>query len=966
MKHFLYTLFISFGLLLCSPSSHAQFFIEGDGINYMWTSFSELTKASGNPYAQLLLGDCYYEGEVVGQDYEKAIFWYKKAAENGIVEAQYKLGSFYEEGEIVAKDYLQAARWYQKVVENSDDMDEDETALYARSVLPFLYAMAKDYDQALYWYKTINDIDEDINAADMLYKLYEERIYGEESDEDEESTAALMLEDATNDENFFLLQSAADLGNAEASYSLASKYKDGEGVPKDINKAIEYYTIAGENGSSFALRDLAELYAHGEGVEKNLEIAFYWYKKTLETGQDWATPNMWVVTQFEQVLDSESMQFIKKDLPEEEILARFAIDICDENDMVEILEKAQSMGSLEALSALSRIYAMGKIVKRDENKALNYYKQFLAKIGEPYQNITIADLYYSMGDMSGMSGYGFENVYEIVDEATGEYVEIEEFSKRHWLLMAAQLGHNQAQMELGDNYAHEADFENALLWWHKAAANNDSVAQYRIAKCYEQGFGVEQNNKAALEWCTKAAENGNDKAQNTLGKWYQNGEIVPKDLQKAFYWFKRAADNYNREAIYNVGLCYYEGIGVKQNYEEAAKNFYVLFAKYTFSPILYIYDENVEESRTFGTIKEYVTRIMSEDLLIDATQGDAEAQYSLGIHNLHEGNTSEAIEWLTKAAEQDATNDSVNNYHAVNNAREELMTYYAKIRDYDNAIYWYKKFTSNEDEDLDEIKYKLAKTIFPDDRYIDILQDAANMGNADAAVAMACIYAIGEDVERDDSKAVDYYRKYLEIIDNRKENVTIADIYYYIYRITDDGNIIKNLYGGGRNQWLEKAIEAGSDDAQYLMGNSYFIGYVVEQDYSQAIEWYQKAAEQGHKEAQYRLGTCYEDSLGVQQDYNLAAYWYKLSADQGYTLAQYKIAECLAEGNGIAVDKKLANEYYRKAAEGFKTMHEADVASKEAMGVYYEYDQDFPSVYEYADPVDESAEKDVAPIIDNN
>jgi TPR repeat protein len=381
---------------------------------------------------------------------------------------------------------------------------------------------------------------------------------------------------------------------------------------------------------------------------------------------------------------------------------------------------------------------------------------------------------------------------------------------------------------------------------------------------------------------------------------------------------------------------------------------------------LYIYDEKVEESRTFGTIKEYVTRIMSEDLLIDATQGDAEAQYSLGIHNLHEGNTSEAIEWLTKAAEQDATNDSVNNYHAVNNAREELMTYYAKIRDYDNAIYWYKKFTSNEDEDLDEIKYKLAKTIFPDDRYIDILQDAANMGNADAAVAMACIYAIGEDVERDDSKAVDYYRKYLEIIDNRKENVTIADIYYYIYRITDDGNIIKNLYGGGRNQWLEKAIEAGSDDAQYLMGNSYFIGYVVEQDYSQAIEWYQKAAEQGHKEAQYRLGTCYEDSLGVQQDYNLAAYWYKLSADQGYTLAQYKIAECLAEGNGIAVDKKLANEYYRKAAEGFKTMHEADVASKEAMGVYYEYDQDFPSVYEYADPVDESAEKDVAPIIDNN
>lgn len=1031
MKHLLNTLFISLGLLLCSTSLHAQFFIEGDGINYMWTSFSELEKASGNPYAQLLLGNCYREGDEVVRDYEKAAYWYRKAAENDIPKAQYNLGVCYHQGlgveqdyekaidwyhkaaqngdveaqytlgrlfkdgaiytgeeNIIEKDYEQAAYWLQKVAELDKDGEYGQLVIFAEGDLLNLYLETKEYEKALHLYRIIDGSDE-VGVGDMLFDIFKESYgsvyFGEPSrmdvEEDSEDENELLDEDGLQ-----LLMEAVDNGSLQAPLELAHRYEKGIGVPKDINKMINIYTMAGENGNSDAVRDLARLYAKGEIVDKDLDKALYWYKKSFETGQHWVQANYWEVghaakeKEVAEMADRgiSSVAEYTEELAEEEILARFAIEMCDENDMVSILEKAKSMGSIEALSVLSRIYAMGMIVKLDENKALNYYKQYLAKRDEPYQNITIADLYYSMSEFPI---YDFERVYQVIDEENGEVVELEEYSSRHWLLMAAQLGHIQAQTELGDNYAHEADFENALLWWHKAAANNDSVAQYRIAKCYEQGFGVEQNNKAALEWCTKAAENGNDKAQNTLGEWYQNGEIVPKDPQKAFNWFKKAADNYNRKARYNVGLCYYEGIGVKQNYEEAANCFYGLDGTSILFPILNIFDDNLENNRTFET-KSVSYLSMSEDLLIDANQGDAEAQYSLGINNLLEGNTSEAIKWLTKAAEQDATNDdfnSVNNYHAVNNAREELMTYYAKIRDYDNAIYWYKKFTSYEDEDLDYIIYKLAKTIFPVDGYTDILQDAANMGNADAAVAMACIYAIGEDVERDDSKAVDFYRKYLEIIDNREENVTIGDIYYYIYThsYNSSGNIINNLYEGGRNKWLEKAIEAGSDDAQYLMGNSYFIDYesfeemefvgrVVKHDYNQAVEWYQKAAEQGHKEAQYRLGTCYEDSLGVQQDYNLAAYWYKLSADQGCAWAQYKIAECLAEGKGIGVDKKLANEYYRKAAESFKTMSEAYVASNIAMGAYYEDYQDFPSVYEYADPVDESAEKDVAPIIDNN
>ena len=54
--------------------------------------------AAGNGYAQNLLGVMYSEGQGVTQNAAKAIFWYRKAAEQGIKGAQFNLGGMYEEG----------------------------------------------------------------------------------------------------------------------------------------------------------------------------------------------------------------------------------------------------------------------------------------------------------------------------------------------------------------------------------------------------------------------------------------------------------------------------------------------------------------------------------------------------------------------------------------------------------------------------------------------------------------------------------------------------------------------------------------------------------------------------------------------------------------------------------------------------------------------------------------------------
>jgi len=72
----------------------------------------------GNPIAQFVLGTRYEQGEGVAQDYERAAYWYRKAAAQGDLNAQYNLGVLYFEGKGMAQDYEQAAHWFRKAAEH--------------------------------------------------------------------------------------------------------------------------------------------------------------------------------------------------------------------------------------------------------------------------------------------------------------------------------------------------------------------------------------------------------------------------------------------------------------------------------------------------------------------------------------------------------------------------------------------------------------------------------------------------------------------------------------------------------------------------------------------------------------------------------------------------------------------------------------------------------------------------------
>ena len=79
----------------------------------------------GNDTAQYLLGNCYFYGHGVDINYDEATLWYRKAAEQDNGKAQRYLGNCYVLGAGVPQDYEKAEMWHDKAEENGCEFDED-------------------------------------------------------------------------------------------------------------------------------------------------------------------------------------------------------------------------------------------------------------------------------------------------------------------------------------------------------------------------------------------------------------------------------------------------------------------------------------------------------------------------------------------------------------------------------------------------------------------------------------------------------------------------------------------------------------------------------------------------------------------------------------------------------------------------------------------------------------------------
>ena len=120
---------------------------------------------------------------------------------------------------------------------------------------------------------------------------------------------------------------------------------------------------------------------------------------------------------------------------------------------------------------------------------------------------------------------------------------------------------------------------------------------------------------------------------------------------------------------------------------------------------------------------------------------------------------------------------------------------------------------------------------------------------------------------------------------------------------------------GDAMRWYQKAAEAGSPRAQFLLGMRYENGVGADPDPGKAVEWFRRAAEGGHALAQYRLASALNEGRGVERNVAGAASWYRRAAENGIPEAAFNLAFILEKGLAGPVDEPGAARWYRKAAE---------------------------------------------------
>ena len=92
-----------------------------------------------------------------------------------------------------------------------------------------------------------------------------------------------------------------------------------------------------------------------------------------------------------------------------------------------------------------------------------------------------------------------------------------------------------------------------------------------------------------------------------------------------------------------------------------------------------------------------------------------------------------------------------------------------------------------------------------------------------------------------------------------------------------------------------KSAEQGYPEAQYrlaqCLANSSFSFETTKSDKwekneAKAFQWYLKAAEQGYADAQSKVGDYYYDGIHLKENYDEAFKWYSKAAEQGCIDAQ--------------------------------------------------------------------------------
>lgn len=233
-----------------------------DSIAY--SCFNKLVECSDSTIsasAEFFIAYMHEKGRGRKVDISKAIEWYTKSANHGEVNAMAQLGIIYVLSGKATENIPKGLKWTQKCVALNNSVGQRVLAkMYSLGI-----GVEKDLEKSFQLYKLAADQGDVLSIAELAQRY----IYKEE------------YENALH-----YLYLGVEQDNAVCQLLLGKMYFLGEGVEKDIHKAIGFYQLSAQQGLIKAYIFLGAAYAEGMGVEKDMNKAKVLFEFAAQHGDE--------------------------------------------------------------------------------------------------------------------------------------------------------------------------------------------------------------------------------------------------------------------------------------------------------------------------------------------------------------------------------------------------------------------------------------------------------------------------------------------------------------------------------------------------------------------------------------------------------------------------------------------------------------------------------------------------------
>ncbi|MGI6471909.1 MAG: ATP-binding cassette domain-containing protein [Candidatus Methanomethylophilaceae archaeon] len=583
---------------------------------------------AGVPYSQNVLGCMYRDGNKVEKNLDLAIYWFREAIKRSNDPAKINLADLIVSGEVSddredALDlYMSAAQRGNRdartklsrlLTQKTQDINKELIEGY-KELLPsgnpqIYYEYAEllmksawnneDRKEALRWFKKASEYGN-------MHAMYQ---------------VAIMYRDGTgpeqSDSNYLSwLKKAAEHGHANSQFTLGNMYRDGIKVEHDNTEAFYWFKMAADNNHIDAIFQIAIMYREGIGVEKNLDDSDYWLKLYSQHG---------LYRQINTLADSFSN--CKNEVYDPEMgikwyrvnaehgyadsnyrLGMLLINGKDEgskSDAISSFVFAAERNHLLSIAQLFNLHALGEVdnVCRDD---------LLRKL----EVLVTGGNVWAANDI-GIIYAGGKTVQPDIDKAI------------HYIKIIGEAGNANALHRLGmiyrDGVLIKQDFDEAVKWFERGALLGNIHSAMSLVELYAIGNTEENVCKRAIGHIENMCKSGDVFAMKTLGRYYLDGIAVKQNYQKALYWYEVASKLGDPGAIYDLGMIYKHGKGVDMDLKRALELFISSSDRGHIASIIAIMDMYNQDSID----KEYFDVALSR-LETLATGGNITAMRNIG------------------------------------------------------------------------------------------------------------------------------------------------------------------------------------------------------------------------------------------------------------------------------------------------------------------------------------------------